>query len=428
MKTFIFIALILFSSPKLFAESDTIWNFHSTYLMPYFNPGFTLDGSRFIWNRSDYFRCISSSDGTVIQDSIVPKGLHNNTILLSSDSLNYMFFDDGILKIYSLDSFKLVRQSDTIYLGDFDISGWSPFVYYPNSKSMCLSNNGRYLFVVFYQIKQNTKEEKYMLYKIDLQNLQIINRKQLDYDIALLTLPTNDNLFIGEGSFQKLFYIEFRSVDSLSIVKKIVYNKNQNNDGLYLNCSPDGKYLAGGTGYNVRIWDLTNDSLIHTLSLGGQKVAGFVCFSRDSKCLVTGYDSLRIWNFKNESISYIYGFAALTGLSISPDNTMICAGRDDDITMLHARWETTGVKSDEDPTPTFIYPNPTSDFIEISVGENGRPPLQRDVRIYNVYGQNVSSTWAGLEPAPTIRIDVSGLAPGMYIVRIGDRVGKFVKL
>ncbi len=76
----------------------------------------------------------------------------------------------------------------------------------------------------------------------------------------------------------------------------------------------------------------------------------------------------------------------------------------------------------------FIQPNPASDFIEISVGANGRSPLQNDVRIYNVFGQNVSSAWAGLEPAPTIRIDVSGLAPGMYFVRIGDRVQKFVKL
>jgi photosystem II stability/assembly factor-like uncharacterized protein len=76
----------------------------------------------------------------------------------------------------------------------------------------------------------------------------------------------------------------------------------------------------------------------------------------------------------------------------------------------------------------LISPNPASDFIEISVGANGRSPLQSEVRIYNVFGQNVSSTRAGLEPAPTIRIDVSGLPPGMYFVMIGDKVGKFVKI
>ena len=96
--------------------------------------------------------------------------------------------------------------------------------------------------------------------------------------------------------------------------------------------------------------------------------------------------------------------------------------------MLKAWWTLSGIIKPEDELPTFMYPNPTSDFIEISVGANGPSPLQSEIHIYNVFGQNVSSTWAGLEPAPTIRIDVSGLAPGMYFVRIGDRVGKFVKL
>ncbi len=77
-----------------------------------------------------------------------------------------------------------------------------------------------------------------------------------------------------------------------------------------------------------------------------------------------------------------------------------------------------------------MNPNPASDFIEISVGANGCSPLQNDVRIFNIYGQTVST----VNSTPTlpasregVRIDVSGLAPGMYFVRMGDKVGKFVK-
>ncbi len=73
-----------------------------------------------------------------------------------------------------------------------------------------------------------------------------------------------------------------------------------------------------------------------------------------------------------------------------------------------------------------ISPNPSSDFIEISVGANGRSPLQNDVRIYDVYGQTVLSV-AAIHELP-LRVEVSSLAPGMYFVRIGDKVGKFVKL
>ena len=124
-----------------------------------------------------------------------------------------------------------------------------------------------------------------------------------------------------------------------------------------------------------------------------------------------------------------------TSLSKSPDDTKIFTASYSAYSlnkggniMLRARWTLSGIIKPEDELPTFISPNPTSDFIEIAVGANGRSPLQSEVRIYNVFGQDVSSTWAGLEPAPTIRIDVSGLAPGMYFVRIGDRVSKFIKI
>jgi photosystem II stability/assembly factor-like uncharacterized protein len=79
-----------------------------------------------------------------------------------------------------------------------------------------------------------------------------------------------------------------------------------------------------------------------------------------------------------------------------------------------------------------IFPNPASDFIEISVGANGRSPLQSDVKIYNVLGEIQTTPslrdtppWKGGEK---VRIDVSGLAPGMYFVRVGDIVGKLIKL
>jgi N-acetylneuraminic acid mutarotase len=91
-----------------------------------------------------------------------------------------------------------------------------------------------------------------------------------------------------------------------------------------------------------------------------------------------------------------------------------------------------GTDMTEEPNnPQFIYPNPASDFIEISVEVGSEPALTNDVRIINVFGQIVSTP----NPTPTlpasregVRIDVSNLAPGMYFVRIGDRVGKFLKI
>ena len=79
----------------------------------------------------------------------------------------------------------------------------------------------------------------------------------------------------------------------------------------------------------------------------------------------------------------------------------------------------------------ILSPNPSHDFIEISVGTRRAVSEQSDVRIYNVFGQSVSTPY----PTPAlpasregVRIDVSSLPSGMYFVRIGDSVGKFVKL
>jgi ligand-binding sensor domain-containing protein len=74
----------------------------------------------------------------------------------------------------------------------------------------------------------------------------------------------------------------------------------------------------------------------------------------------------------------------------------------------------------------MIYPNPASDFIEISVGAQLAVSDQSEIRIFNIYGQTV--LFVGAIHELPLQIDVSGLAPGMYFVRIGDKVQKFIKL
>ena len=60
------------------------------------------------------------------------------------------------------------------------------------------------------------------------------------------------------------------------------------------------------------------------------------------------------------------------------------------------------------------------------------------IKIYNVLGEiQTTPQWASpllrnrdtppYQGGEKVRIDVSSLAPGMYLVRIGDKVGKFVK-
>jgi hypothetical protein len=80
-----------------------------------------------------------------------------------------------------------------------------------------------------------------------------------------------------------------------------------------------------------------------------------------------------------------------------------------------------------------VSPNPATDFIEIDLTRWA--PLDKwspsvEIKIFNVFGQTVSTPVCS-EATPASggqRIDVSGLVSGMYFVRIGDKVMKFVKL
>jgi hypothetical protein len=74
-----------------------------------------------------------------------------------------------------------------------------------------------------------------------------------------------------------------------------------------------------------------------------------------------------------------------------------------------------------------ITPNPATDYIDVMLSEAKEPVLS--VKVYDVLGVCVGTH----PPAPSregesVRIDVSGLAAGVYFVRVGGRMYKFVKM
>jgi hypothetical protein len=80
----------------------------------------------------------------------------------------------------------------------------------------------------------------------------------------------------------------------------------------------------------------------------------------------------------------------------------------------------------------IISPNPASDYIEIS-----SPPLERGlegvatVRIFDLLGMEITTpnlTPTLSEGEGVVRLDVSHLSPGVYFVRVGNMVRKFVKI
>jgi len=95
-----------------------------------------------------------------------------------------------------------------------------------------------------------------------------------------------------------------------------------------------------------------------------------------------------------------------------------------------------------------LSPNPAKDFLEISYSpsiDRRVNPTVDGIAIFNVFGEKVLST--SPQPSPFLEreepprltssatpqegnllLDVSGLPPGVYFVKVGEKVGKFVKM
>jgi hypothetical protein len=78
------------------------------------------------------------------------------------------------------------------------------------------------------------------------------------------------------------------------------------------------------------------------------------------------------------------------------------------------------------PVEFTIAENPVIDELNIIFSKGFEIDERMNIRIYNVFGQNVMFVGA-IHELP-LRVDISSLPSGVYFVRIEDKVGKFVKL
>ena len=92
-------------------------------------------------------------------------------------------------------------------------------------------------------------------------------------------------------------------------------------------------------------------------------------------------------------------------------------------------YQTTSV-DDNNVNRTSIYPNPTTDFITITLSNKGLQPFATTdkVQIFDILGLEIIDLTPALSIGEGVRIDVSHLPVGVYFIRIGSMVEKFVKM
>jgi hypothetical protein len=94
----------------------------------------------------------------------------------------------------------------------------------------------------------------------------------------------------------------------------------------------------------------------------------------------------------------------------------------DGISILNGTGEPPSSVNESDIEHNFISisPNPAKDYIEIKSSEGS------EIQIFDILGINVSPAGGGIKGGG--RIDISNLAPGIYFIKIGNRVEKFVNM
>jgi hypothetical protein len=78
-----------------------------------------------------------------------------------------------------------------------------------------------------------------------------------------------------------------------------------------------------------------------------------------------------------------------------------------------------------------ISPNPATDYINIKPSEGFEPSEGYKIQIFDILGIEMSFAGGGVNKVDgggSIRIDISNLPAGVYFIRIGDKVEKFLKM
>ncbi len=230
----------------------------------------------------------------------------------------------------------------------------------------------------------------------------------------------------------------------INLKEKLVLSKGTNIDGKTDNYNPlsSMKYLENKnrlvtlrSANQLFFWDLISKKPVDSCFFTQTPVD--YAFSRNELRIVAGFNTgiyilsspeMRVL----DSIPFHYETGYKWKIAVSPDsNTFVFGSYDGMIRLVKSDWlnNTLGTdikqEPDLDKQQYLISPNPATDFIEISVGAQGTVP---NIRIFNVFGENVKNPSPSLPKGEGLRIDVSGLPSGVYFVRVGDKVGKFVKI
>jgi hypothetical protein len=184
-------------------------------------------------------------------------------------------------------------------------------------------------------------------------------------------------------------------------------------------------------------------SQIHSLNLNSELImayhsytdgyAAMIPMNRKPILIVAWYDTVKFFNIYTGKEIYRFNIppVGISRISISKDNSTLLVKSYS--FFLHA-YDISEISSIKENYIEFnnmsLSPNPATDYIEIDMNDVVLSEA-KNPRIFDLLGVEITTpnlTPTLSEGEGVVRLDVSSLSPGVYFVRIGDVVRKFVKL
>jgi hypothetical protein len=292
----------------------------------------------------------------------------------------------------------------------------------PTTWDLAFSNDSKKL----YRISNALGGSKISIY--DVNTWQLIKDTLVSPNCQKLNLHPKGN-FLALGRLDGK--IEFRDPVTLNLQR--MYDINQDSKFFGFNMTPDGNWISFKVQpQNVGMYQ--NDYILNTndlttrdfsLILGGAPSLA-VRFSKDSKFVIYWWgedsdSSLRVKRISDNQPVFYYNrqhFNCPTIFcdDVSNDNQYFISEINNKLAKIRFRTEPTDVTIKIPVTDEVIKPNPSSNVVEININSN---ILINRIEITNATGVKISTGFKILENTPgKIRLDVSGLKNGMYLVSL----------
>jgi len=347
------------------------------------------------------------------------------------DFKQWTIFDKESPSIYSLQSVftdktgKTWVVSNTAGLSCFNKNFWI-------NKSNVKSYSGIYSVDIFNHIWFANAD---ILTDYNDSTGQLINYSASnDYYFTALAIDSNQNIWCGRSDVNKDFsariskydkktWIDFKQIDSSMPFYNIdrftciaIDSKNRKWFGSENN---------GVVSYNDVIWEIFNTK---NSEIGSDKINSLTL--ENDSILWIGTTSGLIKKVRNSWLKFD------TSNSLLPSNQVYSINID----RFNNKWIGTNaglavfreggviihVDDSKKDTGLEISPNPATDYIYLNLPDGLRANHEVDVVIYNSMGMETMKLSASASGGQ-MKIDVSALPAGVYFVRCGGELGKFVK-